>query len=239
MKFPERILSTEEACIKVVICDDHAIYRQGVKHVLQNKKDVDIIGEAEDGLQLLKLLKHVQPDLILLDINMPVMDGTVTLPRIKKEYPDVKVLVLSMQNTPEMIKIMMGLGADGYLTKNDSEELIYKAIKDCYNNGRYIDKRTEDVLVQNIRSGGANSTMIVNPESSYISVHPHFPAESVVEIEKPKESLWVKYKWALRAILTGLGAAAIVLAVLYAYNKTTSMTPIENSYTPPTNQNNQ
>lgn len=234
MKFPEKILSTEELCVKVVICDDHAIYRQGVKHVLQNKQDVDIIGEAEDGLQLLKLLKHVQPDLILLDINMPVMDGTVALPRIKKDYPDIKVLVLSMQNTPEMIKIMMGLGADGYLTKNDSEELIYKAIKDCHNSGRYIDKRTEDVLVQNIRSGGG---MVTNPESGSITVHPVFHSESASVKEEP--SFFTKYKWALRAILTGLGAAVIVLIVIYVYYKTSSLEGIEKVYTPPTNQNNQ
>ena len=109
-----------EKTIKVVICDDHGIYRQGIIHVLSDKKDIEVIGEAEDGLQLIKLLKHVQPDVILIDINMPVMDGTVALPLIKKNYPDTKVLVLSMQNTPQMIKIMMQLGADGYLTKNDN-----------------------------------------------------------------------------------------------------------------------
>jgi DNA-binding NarL/FixJ family response regulator len=234
MKFPERILSTEESCIKVVICDDHGIYRQGVKHVLRDKKDVEVIGEAEDGLQLMKLLKHVEPDIVLLDINMPVMDGTVALPRIKKEYPDIKILILSMQNTPEMIKIMMGLGADGYLSKNDNEELIYKAVKDCHNNGRYIDKRTEDVLVQNIRSGGSISTMIVNPESSSISLHPIFPAETEVLEKEP--GFWVKYKWALRAVLTGLAVGAVAILIVYIYYRASSFDPIEKAYTPPTNE---
>ena len=73
--------------IKVAIADDHILFRTGVKTALSMKKDIKMVAEADNGMQLLTLLKHVQPDVILLDIQMPIMDGITTLPEIKKLYP--------------------------------------------------------------------------------------------------------------------------------------------------------
>jgi DNA-binding NarL/FixJ family response regulator len=72
--------------IKVIIADDHALFRAGVKTALSVKKDVELIGEADNGMQLLNLLKHMEPDVILLDIQMPIMDGITTLPEIRKLF---------------------------------------------------------------------------------------------------------------------------------------------------------
>ena len=93
MKNPEA-----EKSIKVVIADDHTLYRAGVKTALSIKKDVELIAEAENGAQLLTLLKHIEPDVILLDIQMPIMDGIQTLPEIRKVRPEAKVIILSMHN---------------------------------------------------------------------------------------------------------------------------------------------
>ena len=82
--------------IKVAIADDHALFRAGVKTSLSSRRDVQMVAEAENGMQLLNLLKHIKPDVILLDIQMPVMDGLTALPEIKKLYPDVKVIMLSL-----------------------------------------------------------------------------------------------------------------------------------------------
>ena len=73
-----------EVSLKVIIADDHVLFRAGVKTALSLKKDIRLIGEADNGQQLLHLLKHLQPDVILLDIQMPIMDGITTLPEIKK-----------------------------------------------------------------------------------------------------------------------------------------------------------
>ncbi|PZR18869.1 MAG: DNA-binding response regulator, partial [Azospira oryzae] len=89
--------------IKVAIADDHALFRAGVKTALSTKKDVELVAEAENGMQLLNLLKHIEPDVILLDIQMPIMDGIATLPEIRKSYPQVKVIILSMHNDHSMI----------------------------------------------------------------------------------------------------------------------------------------
>jgi len=142
----------ENNSIKVIVCDDHFFYRQGVKTWLETKEDIDIIGESEDGLKLLKQLKHVQPDLILLDINMPVMDGAAALAEIKKSYPHIKVVMLTMNDSKQMILEMLKLGADGYLTKNDDCEEIYSAIVTCKNEGQYITKKNSHILLQSLRT---------------------------------------------------------------------------------------
>ena len=99
--------------IKVAIADDHALFRTGIKTALQIRKDIQMVAEAENGMQLLNLLKHIQPDVILLDIQMPVMDGLTALPEIKKLYPGVKVIMLSFLNDHSVISKMMELGASG------------------------------------------------------------------------------------------------------------------------------
>ncbi|MBL7698776.1 MAG: response regulator transcription factor, partial [Chitinophagaceae bacterium] len=93
--------------IKVAIADDHALFRAGVKTALAAKKDVELIAEADNGMQLLNLLKHIDPDVILLDIQMPIMDGIQTLPEIRKIRPEAKVIILSMHNDHSMISKLM------------------------------------------------------------------------------------------------------------------------------------
>ena len=145
-------MDTKSDTIKVLICDDHFFYRQGIKIWLETKEDIDIVGESEDGLKLLKQLKHVQPDVILLDINMPVMDGAAALAEIKRLYPYIKVVMLTMNDSKQMVLEMLKLGADGYLTKNDECEEIYNAIVTCKNQGQYITKKNSDILLQSLRS---------------------------------------------------------------------------------------
>ncbi|HMC86080.1 MAG TPA: response regulator transcription factor, partial [Chitinophagaceae bacterium] len=115
--------------IKVAIADDHALFRAGVKTALSVRKDIEMIAEADNGMQLLNLLKHIEPDVILLDIQMPLMDGITTLPEIRKLYPEIKVIILSMHNDHSMISKLMEVGANSYLTKNSDSETIYQAIK--------------------------------------------------------------------------------------------------------------
>ena len=82
--------------INVMIVDDHVLYRAGVKTALSSRKDIKIIAEADNGAHLLNMLKGIQPDVILLDIKMPVMDGIATLKKIKKLYPHIKVIMLTL-----------------------------------------------------------------------------------------------------------------------------------------------
>jgi DNA-binding NarL/FixJ family response regulator len=121
--------------IKVLIADDHVLYRAGVKMALSGKKDIKIIAEADNGMHLLNMLKMLQPDVILLDIQMPVMDGIGALPEIKKNWPHIKVIMLTMMDDYSMITRLMELGANSYLSKTSDSEIIYEAIKTCHEQG--------------------------------------------------------------------------------------------------------
>ena len=143
--------------IKVAIADDHALFRAGVKTALSVKKDVELIAEADNGMQLLNLLKHIEPDVILLDIQMPIMDGIQTLPEIKKIRPEAKVIILSMHNDHSMISKLMEIGANSYLTKNSDSETIYEAIKTCFENEFFFNELTNKALLTGIRTKRTDS----------------------------------------------------------------------------------
>lgn len=138
--------------IKVAIADDHALFRAGVRTCLMGKKDVELIAEADNGMQLLNLLKHIDPDVILLDIQMPIMDGIQTLPEIRKLYPHIKVIILSMHNDHSMISKLMEIGANSYLTKNSDSETIYQAIRTCYEQEFFFNELTNKALLSGLRT---------------------------------------------------------------------------------------
>ena len=138
--------------LNVIIADDHVLFRAGVKTALSLKKDIRIIGEADNGQQLLHLLKHLEPDVILLDIQMPVMDGITALPEIKKLYPDIRIIMLTMHNDHSMISRLIELGANAYLTKNSDSEGIYEAIRNYNSNEYYINDLTNKDLNDALRT---------------------------------------------------------------------------------------
>ena len=137
--------------IRVIIADDHILFRAGVKTALSMQRDITIVGEADNGLQLLNLLKHITPDVILLDIQMPIMDGMTALPEIKRLYPELKVVMLTMHNDHSMISRLLELGANGYLTKNSDSEVIYEAVRTVFEKEYYINHLTNKALIEVLR----------------------------------------------------------------------------------------
>ncbi|WP_301931730.1 response regulator transcription factor [Ferruginibacter sp.] len=137
--------------IKVLIADDHVLYRAGVKTALSSKNDIVVIAEADNGMHLLTMLKTIQPDVILLDIQMPVMDGITTLPEIKKNWPDIKVIMLTMLEDHSMITKLMELGANSYLSKTSDIEVIYEAIKTCFEQDYFFNLLTNKALLTNLK----------------------------------------------------------------------------------------
>ncbi|MBL0357971.1 MAG: response regulator transcription factor [Chitinophagaceae bacterium] len=138
--------------IKVLITDDHVLYRAGVKTALSAKKDIKVIAEADNGMHLLNMLKMIQPDVILLDIQMPVMDGIGALPEIKKNWPNIKVIMLTMMDDHSMITKLMELGANSYLSKTSDSEVIYEAIKTCYEQEYFFNALTNKALLNNLKT---------------------------------------------------------------------------------------
>lgn len=147
--------------IKVAIADDHPLYRTGVKSFLSARRDIQMVAEAENGKQLLSLLRHIQPDVVLLDLRMPVMDGPATLPEIKKLYPGVKVIILSMYSDHSMISQMMEIGANSYITKESGAEIMYDAIRAVYEQDFFFDERINKAMLNELRIKRATETTLL------------------------------------------------------------------------------
>jgi DNA-binding NarL/FixJ family response regulator len=124
--------------IKVAIADDHKIFRDGLKMALKDKDYLKMLWEAEDGRDLLHKLRIKQPDVLLMDIRMPKLDGTNAISLIRKEYEGIKIIVLTMYDQQEMITKMMEMGANAYLSKTTDPDEIYKAILTCMNDDFYF-----------------------------------------------------------------------------------------------------
>ncbi len=155
--------------IKVIIADDHVLYRAGVKTSLSTKNDVKVIAEADNGMHLLNLLKNIEVDVILLDIQMPIMDGIATLPEIKKISPQTKVIMLTMVDDNSMITKLMELGANSYLTKTSDSEIIYEAIKTCYEQEYYFNSLTNKALLSNLKQKNPVTPQQITPQEAQLN----------------------------------------------------------------------
>ncbi len=127
-----------EHIIKFAIADDHKIFRDGIKMALGNKENLKLLWEAEDGKDMMHKISVKLPDLLLMDIRMPEIDGINALQILRKEYEKVKIIVLTMYDDQQMINKMMEMGANAYLTKTTDPEEIYRAILACMNEEYYF-----------------------------------------------------------------------------------------------------
>jgi DNA-binding NarL/FixJ family response regulator len=127
-----------EKLIHLALADDHKIFRDGVRMAMKNREFIRILWEAEDGKDMMHKLKLKKPDLLIMDIKMPEMNGIKALQLIRKEYEDLKVIILSMYDDKETITRMMEYGANAYLTKTADADEIYKAILTCMNDDFYF-----------------------------------------------------------------------------------------------------
>ncbi len=124
--------------IKVAIADDHKIFRDGIRMALKDREYLKILWEAEDGKDLMHKLQIKQPDVLLMDLRMPELDGMNAIGLIRKEFEEVKIIVLTMYDDQEMITKMMEAGANAYLTKTTDPDEIYQAIITCMNDDFYF-----------------------------------------------------------------------------------------------------
>lgn len=127
-----------EKLIHLALADDHKIFRDGIRVAMKNREFIRILWEAEDGKDMMHKLKLKKPDILIMDIKMPETDGIKALQLIRKEYEDLKVIILSMYDDKETITRMMEYGANAYLSKTADADEIYKAILACMNDDYYF-----------------------------------------------------------------------------------------------------
>jgi DNA-binding NarL/FixJ family response regulator len=123
---------------RIVLADDHAMFRRGVKRIIQENKELEVIGEAGDGLQLLEIIKKSSPDMVILDVSMPNLRGLEATREIKMAYPEIKIIILTMHKDKEYLFHALAAGAEGYLLKEDADEELFSAIKIIRQGGAYF-----------------------------------------------------------------------------------------------------
>jgi len=148
--------------IKIILIDDHQIVRDGIKSLLSNNASIDIIGEAEDATTLFELLKTKIPDVVLLDISLPNMSGIEVSKILSVEFPQIKILMLSMYTSEDFIFNALKSGIHGYLPKNTTQKELLQAINAVYNNQEYFSKCISDTILRSY----VNSAKHGNTKSS-------------------------------------------------------------------------
>ena len=138
-----------EKAINILLADDHLLVRNGIKSLLEEESYLHVVGEAANGQEALALAKKIQPDLLIIDVRMPVMDGIEAVGHLKNYAPDTKAIVLSMHDSEEYILKSIKAGASGYLLKDTGKAEFLKAIKTIYQGGKYFSGDISNVIVTN------------------------------------------------------------------------------------------
>jgi len=149
------------AKISVVIADDHTILRKGIKSLLQDEEDINIIGEAESGQEALELITQKQPDVAIMDISMPGLNGIDVTRKIIKTNPQTKILMLSMHGARQYVVNSLKAGASGYILKKNAVDELIAGIRTVIGGNKYLSPSVSEILVDDIvhpewhNSGGA------------------------------------------------------------------------------------
>ena len=134
--------------IKILLADDHKLFLEGLAELIKKRPDIELSGQAKNGLQAIEEAEKIKPDIILMDIAMPELNGIKALKRILAKFPDMKFIMLSMYNSRELIVESLRAGAQGYILKECTSDELYEAIKSVINGNFYIARSSLAVMVE-------------------------------------------------------------------------------------------
>ena len=136
--------------IRLLIADDHSVVRKGVRTLLEDEEDIQIVGEATDGDEAIDLISSLSPDVLLLDITMPRVSGLDVTKTVTQQYPSVRVLIFSMHHNPDYILTSVQNGAAGYLLKDTDEEEILRAVRTVAEGELYYPPNASSVIIRQL-----------------------------------------------------------------------------------------
>ncbi|MBP1157813.1 MULTISPECIES: response regulator transcription factor [unclassified Paenibacillus] len=161
--------------IKLVLADDHQLFREGVKRILNMESDLEVVGECGDGIQVLELCNTLHPDIVLMDINMPIENGVVATEKLKDIFPDIKVIILSIHDDESYVFETLRKGASGYLLKDMEAESLINAIRSVVAGHAYIHPKVTGKLINQLRrmtyldeQGVASSSIAKEADVKYV-----------------------------------------------------------------------
>ena len=151
---------------RILICDDHTLFVEGIKAMLRNESSLEIVGEARDGRQAVELVKELKPDLLLMDLSMPDMNGFDATQRVHELDPNIKVLILTMHDEEELVARCLEAGAAGYIIKDAPASQLLYAIEMVQKGERYL----SPVVLKQVVAGYVKNSNV--PQTSYDRLSP-------------------------------------------------------------------
>jgi len=154
--------------IRIVLADDHPMVREGLKVSLEGEDGIAVVGAASDGREALQLAAELQPDVVLLDISMPVMSGLEAAVEFRREQPDVRVLILTMHEDREYILRMVQSGVAGYVLKDVAAEELILAIQTVHRGGTYFSSGASQILFSQLQGDELNGPEALTPRETEV-----------------------------------------------------------------------
>lgn len=139
--------------IKVLLADDHSIVREGLRRIVEESDDMEVVAEAADGKEAIHQIRKSQPDVAVIDISMPEIDGLEVLRQLQPEYPELPILILTMHEEQQYAVRAIEAGARGYITKKSAPEQLVKAIRKVYAGSRYLSEEAAEALALRVAKG--------------------------------------------------------------------------------------
>ncbi len=139
--------------IKVLLADDHTIVRAGLRRLIEESGDMTVVAEADDGREAIRLIRKLKPDVAVIDLSMPVIDGLEVINRLTPEFPELPIIVLTMHAENQYVVRAIEAGAMGYITKQSAPEHLVHAIRKVHGGARYLTDDAAESLVLRVAKG--------------------------------------------------------------------------------------
>ena len=157
--------SDGEEIVRVLLVDDHAVVREGLKALINSQPDMTVVGEAADGLQAIETARRLRPHVLVMDLSMPQMDGAAATQRVRQEFPEVRVLALTVHAERSYLRQLLAAGAAGYVLKRAAGDELVRAVRAVAAGGVYIDPSVAGAVVEDYLEG----TPPVAPDADTLS----------------------------------------------------------------------
>ena len=159
--------------IRVLLADDHIIVRGGLRRILEEAGDLEVVAEAADGREAIEKVHQTKPDVAVVDISMPELDGLEVISQLRHYYPKLPILILTMHEEEQYVVRAIATGANGYITKRSAPEQLVKAVRKVYAGGRYLSDTAAESLAQHVAVGGQHRSPLDTLSNREIQVLRH------------------------------------------------------------------